>query len=365
MAPESGRNAGRFAAAIAVTAWLALALPANAAEEEIPTPAPRARAERLTPQPVEDESWRLDANDDYNPMWAPGGDVSIELVPDEDATPLLGEPTDFFVPDQRWRPDPQVTSNWAWTILPEGLIYRSYLAGPKESRFRIVWAHDDNLGWMWDISLGGRVGILRYGSTYGDDIQPQGFQLDVEGAAFPRLDPQEDRDLVSADFRFGLPLTYGIGRYQTKLAYYHLSSHIGDEYLLKNPTFDRRNYVRDEIVWGHSYYLTDDLRIYGEIGVAFYKSGGADPIEIQTGVEYSPAHFTGIWGAPFAAVNGLLREEFDYGGNFNAQAGWQWRGSHNRHLLRVGGEYSNGKSEQFEFFGQNEERLGFGMWFDY
>jgi hypothetical protein len=363
MTRANGRIAVRLAAAIAVVVGLAPSTFAAVADEEIRTPTPARRVEPLAP--IEDESWRLEAMDDAGPMWSPGDGVSIEVVPEDETGPWLGEQTDLFVPDDRWRLNPQVTSGWTWTLLPSDLIYRSYLAGPKESRFRVVWAHDDNLGWMWDITLGGRVGILRYGSADRDGARPQGFQLDIEGAAFPRLDPDEDRDLVSADFRFGVPLTFGIGRYQTKLAYYHLSSHIGDEYLIKNPTFERRNYVRDEIVWGHSFFVTEDLRLYGEIGVAFYKSGGADPIEIQTGVEYSPAHFTGIWGAPFAAVNGLLREEFNYGGGVNVQAGWQWRGSHNRRLFRVGGEYSNGKSEQFEFFDQNEERLGIGMWFDY
>ena len=77
------------------------------------------------------------------------------------------------------------------------------------------------------------------------------------------------------------------------------------------------------------------------------------------GAEYSPAHFTGFRGAPCLAVNGYLREEFDFGGNLTAQAGWQWRGEHNRRLLRIGGEYSNGKTEQFEFYANTERRTAY------
>ena len=33
-----------------------------------------------------------------------------------------------------------------------------------------------------------------------------------------------------------------------KLAYYHISAHIGDEFLERNPTFERVNYVRDAAV---------------------------------------------------------------------------------------------------------------------
>lgn len=363
----STRGSASVAAIVAI--FLVLALQQFAlAQESIRTPAGRPR--RAAPAPVAEENWQEPSDYGSGPTWMPGRDVTIESVPEEGEFVWSGEPTDYFQPDMpssasnSWIEIP-TRSQWQWTIIPDGLIYKSYLAGPKEARFRSVWAYDETLGWMWDITLGGRVGLLRFGSTHRDDVRPEGWQLDIEGAAFPRLDPEDERDLVSADFRFGVPLTYGIGRYQTKFAYYHLSSHIGDEYLIKNPTFVRRNYVRDSIVWGNAYYITDDLRIYGEIGYAFYTDGGADPIELQTGAEYSPAHFTGFHGAPFAAINALLKQEFDFGGLFNVQAGWQWRGQHNRRLVRIGGEYSNGKSEQFEFYNNSEQRLGLGMWFDY
>lgn len=339
---------------MAVTATTCLA------QEPIPAPAPRGRAARETL--LSNDAFR-GPSAQQGPYWTPGDDVSIELVPEDGESLWRGEPIDYFLPAAGFGGG--YRSPWGWTLLPEGLIYRSYLAGPKESRFRTVWSHDDRLGWIWDITLGGRVGMFRYGTTHADDIRPQGLQVDVEGAAFPRLDPEEERDLISADFRFGIPVAYSIGRYETKLAYYHLSSHIGDEYLLKNPTFVRINYVRDSIVWGNAYYVSDDVRLYGEVAYAFYTSGGADPIELQAGAEYSPAHFTGVRGAPFAAVNGHLREEFDFGGNLTVQAGWQWRGNRNRRLVRAGGEYSNGKSEQFEFFANSEERFGLGLWFDY
>jgi hypothetical protein len=252
---------------------------------------------------------------------------------------------------------------WSWVILPEGIIYRSYLAGVKEPRFSSVWFHEKDQGALWDIALGGRVGILRYGSD--DPRHPEGWQLDIEGAAFPRLDPTPNRDLVSADFRFGIPLTYGEGPYQTKFAYYHLSSHLGDEFLLANPGVERINYTRDALVWGHSVYWTEDLRLYGEIEWAFHPGGGAEPWAFQFGADYAPAGPTGFRGAPFAALNVHLREEVDFGGHFTAQTGWQWRGGRTGKLFRIGLHYLNGKSPQFEFFDNFEEQIGGGIWYDY
>lgn len=251
---------------------------------------------------------------------------------------------------------------WDFELLPDGLIYRSYMAGVKESRMASAWNYEENLGWIWDISLGGRVGVMRWGTT--NDFRPEGWQLDLEGAGQPRLDIENERDLVAADFRFGIPLTYGVGRYQMKVAFYHLSSHVGDEFMVRNRTFNRFNYSRDVMVWGHSLDLTDAIRFYTEAGWAL-RSDVAEPWEFQFGFDIAPPCPTGVRGAPFAAINGHLREEVDFGGNLVVQTGWMWRGSGGNHTLRTGLQYFNGKSEQFSFFNQSEQKLGLGLWYDF
>jgi hypothetical protein len=253
-------------------------------------------------------------------------------------------------------------TQWYWQWLPDSLIYRSYLAGVKEPRFAGAWNYERDWGWIWDIALGGRVGILRYGTCYGD--RPEGWQVDIEGAAFPRLDIDYKRDLIASDFRFGIPLTFGRGSFQTKLAYYHLSSHLGDEYMLLNPGVPRLNYSRDVLVWGNSFYWTDDWRLYAEAGWAFHTDGGSQPWEFQFGVDYSPRYGNAPRGRPFFAIGGHLREEVDFGGNMVVQTGWQWRG-HTGHLFRAGMQYFTGMSEQFEFFDQHEDKLGMALWYDY
>ncbi len=281
--------------------------------------------------------------------------------------------------DNLWAPRP-----WCWQLLPNNLIYTSYLAGPKEPRLATVWYDDtgpspipgrggEQNGWLWDSTLGGRVSVLRYGSN--TELHPQGFEMQLEGAAFVRLDPGDDRDLRSSDYRFGIPLVYGIGRWQTKLAYYHNSAHIGDEFHIKYPTFQRVNYVRDVIVFGNSYYMYDWLRLYGEVGWSFFNAGGSKPWEFQFGTELIQARPTGIRGAPFFAVNGMTRQELDWGGNVCTQVGWAWRGYQSEKLFRIGFEYLYGSDPQYEFTktdpttgkitALNQNRAGIGMWYDY
>jgi len=253
-------------------------------------------------------------------------------------------------------------ANDQWSLMPEGLIYRPYLASAKESRFRSVWSNDRGEGNIWDITLGGQVGILRYGGE--QNGRPVGWQLGIEGAGLVRLDQDEDRDVMASDFRFGIPVTWGNAFYQVKLGYYHLSSHLGDEFLLKNPGFPRLNFSRDAFVLGISLSPWELWRVYGEAGYAFY-SDVSEQWEFQFGIDYAPRGATGPRGKPFAAMNGHLREEVDFGGNVVLQAGWAWRGSASSGMLRTGVEYYNGKNDQFSFFNVSEQKVGFGIWYDY
>ena len=254
------------------------------------------------------------------------------------------------------------TAFWHWQFLPRSIIYPAYLAGSKESRFssHIVNARDD--GWLFDASLGTRVGLVRFGNN--DPIRPEGWQIDAEGSAQLRLDIPQNVDVRSADFRAGVPLTYGSGRYRFKIGYYHLSSHLGDEFLLTNPTFPRLNFSRDALLVGHMVYLTDQLRVYGEASWAF-QSDVNKPWEFQFGIDYLPAGPTGFAGAPFFALNGHIREELNFGGALTAQIGWAWRAADSTNLLRAGLHYYNGESNQYAFFDEHEEQIGFGLWYDF
>jgi hypothetical protein len=252
--------------------------------------------------------------------------------------------------------------DWSWQFLPEGLIYKSYLAGAKESRLGTQIFSVDGDGTLWDATLGGRIGILRFGTT--EAAWPHGWQFDLEGSGQVRLAPNDERELRSADFRAGGGFTYGYGPHRLRLGYYHISSHLGDEFLLRNPGFQRINWVRDALNLGYSYYWTDDLRLYAETSWAFYGdfTGNWD---FQFGIDYAPARPTGIYGAPFFAINGHLRQELNYSGNLVVQAGWAWRGDHTGYLLRTGLHYYNGLSNQYSFYRNFEQQIGAGVWLDY
>lgn len=259
-------------------------------------------------------------------------------------------------------PAGQTNQSWTWQVLPDGLVYRSYLAAPKAPRFPANAVHSEGDSTLWNATLGASVGITRFGTA--NRHWPEGLQIDAEGSAQVRLDIPEDVDVRSVDFRGGRPISYGWGPHQVKFGYYHLSSHLGDEFWMKHPGFKRLNVARDVLVLGYSYYPDENLRLYAEAGWAFYDDV-AKPWEFQFGVDWAASHPTGIDGAPFFATNVQLREEVSFGGGLTVQTGWAWRGEQHARLPRLGAHYYNGKSTQFSFFDDHEQQIGLAIWYDF
>lgn len=249
-------------------------------------------------------------------------------------------------------------------LAPAGLLYKAYLAGEKEPRISSAWLAPRQGNIVWENTLGGRVGVIRYGNS--NPLRPQGFQFDLEGAVMARVDPQADSaPLIASDYRIGLLGTWRVEDTAIKAGYYHLSSHVGDEYLINNPGFDRLNYVRDSLIVGVTeYFADDDWSVYGEFAYAFNAEDGAEPIELQYGVQWAPM-VTGWPGTPYAAINGHTREDFGWITSVNVMAGWLWRSKYTNRTLRVGMQYYDGPSMQWEFVNQHESLLGGGIWFDY
>ncbi len=174
--------------------------------------------------------------------------------------------------------------------------------------------------------------------------------------------------MESADFQFGLPLTWAPqGRpFQFKFGFYHFGSHLGDDFIRRNAiVVPARTYTRDAFNLGISVQLTESIRSYMESSFAIQTEGPADPWQFQFGLDYVPMSSFSKKGAPFFGINGMLREEVDFGGGLTVMTGWQWRGRDTDNRLRLGIHYFNGKSNQHSFWNEHEELIGFGLWYDY
>jgi hypothetical protein len=280
--------------------------------------------------------------------------AELEPLPFEEQPPFDDDPAILFE-----------CAGLEFQIMPVGLMYKSYLAGEKEPRIQGVWLSEKKRGLIWETQVGGRVGLLRYGTS--SAIKPQGWQFDLEGGAQVRIDPNHQSDVEAVDYRVGCLSTWRHGRNGVKAGYYHLSSHLGDEFLIRNPSFlsTRLNYVRDSAIVGWMYDLSDDMQVYGEVAYAVGHQGGAKPLELQYGYQYLPLQAFDCHGAPYFAINGHTREDLNWITGVNTTAGWLWRGEQTNHTFRVGMQYYTGPAIQYSFVGRNETLLGGGLWFEY
>ena len=118
--------------------------------------------------------------------------------------------------------------------LPQGFLFEPLLADPKRPRF-FVSVLDARVGGLETtaaaVAYGGRYGLVRWPGSR----RRAGWQLNLAGAVFAQFDLEApSMDLINADYTLGLPLTYRRGRDALRLRVYHQSSHLGDEFLLRN-----------------------------------------------------------------------------------------------------------------------------------
>jgi hypothetical protein len=243
-------------------------------------------------------------------------------------------------------------------LLPLDDVHPPYLAAPKEPRISEIALWEPDQGWLWDITLGGRVGFLRV------TLPEMTFQIDLEGAAFVRLDLEENRNLLSSEFKYGTHFFFALPEIVFRFGYYHLSAHLGDEAYHAYPGRRPNGYSRDTFVAGVSFDPGSGFRIYAQLGFAPVVEGPAGRWEIELGAEWAMAAMDPI-GRPFVAVHSHLREENDFTGNFAAQLGWHWRTRATGSTFRVGLHYYRGPSPQYQFYEIREQQIGFGSWVDF
>jgi hypothetical protein len=132
-------------------------------------------------------------------------------------------------------------------LLPQDQIFCALLADPKEARTFASYLRgefgtvaepggaDTNVG---AVGLGDSFGLVRWSGRRPGD----GLQLDLAGGIFAQFDVGTPSiDLINADYVVGLPLTLRRGGFSTRLRLYHQSSHLGDEYLLRDGASQREN----------------------------------------------------------------------------------------------------------------------------
>ena len=164
----------------------------------------------------------------------------------------------------------QRQQNLCWQVLPKGLLYRTYLAGEKEPRMQFLSLYDTrSKRKVWDAGYLVAVSEFFVRATHATQTETR-FSWTWKELSLPGCFlMKKARCWKGLTTRVGLYGTWRRDRWSYRAGYYHISSHVGDEFLIANPAFNRINYVRDSLLAGASYDLSEITRIYGELGYAF------------------------------------------------------------------------------------------------
>lgn len=250
-------------------------------------------------------------------------------------------------------------------FLPSGRLFDPLIADPRWPNFSVAHHsyHDDpEFKNVAAVSLGMGVEI------YEDNFPGAGrWQIGLQGAVFSIFDlDAPSTDLVNADYWLGIPFSYRHKNFSGVLRVYHQSSHVGDEFLLRNGG-DRINVSYEGVDLRLSLDLFKKVvRIYGGGGYIFRKDpDDLKELSAQYGLELrSPKSFFRNHVRPIAGVDIQNREESDWDSDVSVRAGIQFESEKLKdRYLQLLAEYYRGKSPNGQFFERTIEYWGIGLHF--
>jgi len=257
------------------------------------------------------------------------------------------------------------------------VLFQPLIANPREPVYSIAYRWGDNVIANQEIaiSLGDVFPLFRWFSVFhwrGD------LQLDIAACMWANFDmdpeyhPRDEwAELVTSDYLLSIPLSYAVGKWAYRLRVYHISSHLGDEFIVNRTVVNRINVSFEALDFFASYQATDGLRVYLGPGFVLH-SDNAYPMKVfygEYGLEWRFSglryHYHRLYGTPFFAVDVQQWQACHYRPSVTAQLGYEWsklQGAGRK--VRLFAEYHNGNSEG-QFFKDHTQyiaaRLSWGF----
>lgn len=254
---------------------------------------------------------------------------------------------------------------------PSDDVFRPLIADPKQPQFFATWqvarARTDRTS--------SNIGAVALGENFGFYTKRQGcdgWQVSLLTGIFSQFNMDTaSTELINTDFVVGVPVTWRTGNWSTRIRYYHQSSHVGDEFLLGRPGFNRLNLSFEEIeaILSYDYRWA---RVYAGGGVLVHREPVTlDRNRVQWGFEVrGPALaskpgklFDGLIVTPVLAADFKTFEELHWVVNANVVAGMEWSRPESHRRFRIMLNYYHGFNPYGQFFAQKIETVGAGFYF--
>jgi hypothetical protein len=191
------------------------------------------------------------------------------------------------------------------------------------------------------------------------------YGLGLQAGVFGLIDVDSSPSrLINSDYFVGggLSLVYD-KKWQNLFQFSHLSSHLGDEFLISKPAYvnNRVNLSYEAFKWFTAYKFTS-LRPYIGFGYLVHRDPSTiKPFTIETGLDYiSKKSFLFDTTHYVLGIHAHFWRQNNFKPSFNIRTGIKledsvWRGRHMQLLI----EYSQGQSRHGQFYKKREQYIGF------
>lgn len=239
---------------------------------------------------------------------------------------------------------------------PEPFPFTPPLASPLEPHTRLAPVHvsrGERERWVGLVDLGDRFPFWIHRP---DSAAATGPRLagSLAGGAFSRFDLEEHgNEFVEVHFRVGFRLRADLGGLEARGELYHVSSHLGDEFLERTgrePISTSREGV-ELLVAGRP---APTLRLYGGPGLLLRSTEDLGAGSLRAGLDWTPERPR--WGAfrPYAAAELFGWAETGWEPTAAVEAGLAFGGGRYRLALLAGA----GPTRAEQFLGEDETLWG-------
>lgn len=244
--------------------------------------------------------------------------------------------------------------------LPGGQLFDPLIADPRWPHFGASYQRyidDKKLRDVAAVSFGETFTVYR------DDAPAGWWEIGIQAGVFALFDlDAASKDLINADYFVAAVAGYRHDRLSLLGRLFHQSSHLGDEFLLRN-RIKRLNLSYEGVDLKLSYeFFGDVLRTYVGGGYLFDRDPSAlKPGSLQWGLEFrSPWPGDDSRIRPIAAVDVQNREQNDWHSDISVRAGLEFNGVLVTRKLQLLLEYFRGYSPNGQFYQDKIDYIGLG-----
>lgn len=253
--------------------------------------------------------------------------------------------------------------------LPQStLLFYPLIADPRQVMNSAALRFNDD-------AIGRHVGAVSFGDDFiffrwKDAMWWHGdMDFGIQAGIFSVFDLDHPEEcLVNTDFFVAAMTTYAIHRWSFRFRLWHMSSHLGDEFMLGNPHFCRCNLSDEGVDAFASFQYSPALRIYGGLGYIFDRdeSFPEEPFYFEAGTEIRAFGgrdcFNRLYIQPFLAMHFRCWEEHNYNLDQTYALGVEWSKIQGvGRKVRLWLEYHNGYSKEGQFARERVDYFGIKM----